>query len=255
MIRLIKAIFLIIPRIIYWYFSWILIYYLRRNNISFEQKFYKVKYCCLKVLKILGVKLDVENLEIFNDISNDKKVLIVCNHQSMLDPVVLIALSNTPFTLIAKKQIGHYPFVGKVLKLLNGETLDRSDLKKQVKTILKVEQSISANKNSWAIFPEGKRQKKPYEGILEVHHGSFKIVKNSKCDLYVCSIFGSYRPLQFFKYHQLHPVVQFRVNEKIKSDFYSNLSTKEIAEKIQKIFTLNYDKMLEKDKKNYKIKS
>ena len=82
-------------------------------------------------------------------------------------------------SFVAKKEVMKYPFVGRVLKILDGKTLDRSDLKSQVKTILEIEKSLKNNEIDWLIFPEGKRQKSPYNGILEIHHGTFKIILNT----------------------------------------------------------------------------
>ena len=112
MIRLLKAIFIVVPKLIFWYFQWILIYYIRRNKIPFEKKYNKIRSCVLTVLKDLNIELledGIENVK-YNE---NKSNFYVCNHQSLLDPLFLVLLLKRPLSFVSKKEASHYPFIGK----------------------------------------------------------------------------------------------------------------------------------------------
>ena len=253
MIRLIVAIFVLVPKIIYWYFSWILNYSIKKDKIPFEQRFAKVQYACIQVIKYLNIKIDVYGLEKFN-VNDENKYVIMCNHQSMVDPLIFIALASRPMSFVAKKEVMKYPFVGRVLKILDGKTLDRSDLKSQVKTILEIEKSLKNNEIDWLIFPEGKRQKSPYNGILEIHHGTFKIILNTSKDLYVCNLFGTFRPLQFLRYQNIKSLVQLNIDQKLTKNDYKEFKSTDFANYVTNIMSDVYNEQKEVDIKKYKVK-
>lgn len=253
MIRLIKAIFIVVPKLIFWYFQWILIYYIRRDKIPFEKKYNKVRSCILIVLKDLNIKLiadGFENVKYDDNIRN----LYICNHQSLLDPLFFTILLKRPLSFISKKETIHYPFIGKAVKILECQFLDRDDLKQQVRVILDVKKSLKNNQRDWFVYPEGKRNKDPFSGILEYHHGTFKLL-NENTNLYVFNIFGSFRPLQFLKYPNKKLVVQICFTKFHAFDEFKDLSTTKIAEIISNESLIAFNNLKEKDKEIYKSNS
>ena len=81
------------------------------------------------------------------------------------------------------------PFVGKIVKALSGEFLDRADLKQQLKVFMKVQKEMSENKNiDWVILREmffSDCTSKDCDGKLKVilaPHDLFEWFKN-KIDL------------------------------------------------------------------------
>lgn len=253
MIRLLKAIFIVVPKLIFWYFQWILIYYIRRNKIPFEKKYNKIRSCVLTVLKDLNIELledGIENVKYDENKSN----FYVCNHQSLLDPLFLVLLLKRPLSFVSKKEASHYPFIGKAVKLLECKFLDRNDLKQQVKVILDVKKSLNEKQRDWCIYPEGRRNKNPFSGLLEYHHGSFKLL-NESTDMYVFTLFGTFRPLQFFKYPNKKLVVQLCYTNFHSYDELKDLTSTKISEIVSSESLITYNKLKEKDKEIYNLNS
>jgi 1-acyl-sn-glycerol-3-phosphate acyltransferase len=180
------------------YFSWIRKYAKHRENYTIEERFKKVQQLVRFVILKMGIKYDVTN---FDDIySDDKKKFIVCNHQSMYDCLLFLMFAKRPLTFIAKKEVLKFPFVGKILYIIDGEFFDRQNLKAQVKNVLNASKLIEEQKYDVVIFPEGTRQKELEKGLLPFHAGSFKIPLRTKCDIVLTGIYGSWRCLNFFKF-------------------------------------------------------
>ena len=190
----------------------------------------------------------------FNDIySSEDKKFIVCNHQSMFDCLLFLIFAKRPLTFVAKKETAKMPFVGKLLKIIDGEFFDRDNLKTQIKNVINTSKLLAENKYDVVIFPEGTRQKEIEKGLLPFHAGSFKIPLKSKSNIILSEIFGSYRCLKFFKYpkeKQLY--VQFNVLEELKYEEIKNETTVSLMEKSKQVLENQLDAFRQKDEEYQK---
>ncbi len=178
------------PLIIWNYLSWIIRYSRHPEKYSIEVRYNRVRKLVLKLLKRLNVVIKGENEYLIQD---NKIKMFTPNHQSLLDPLFLIALSERPITFVAKIEVKKQPFVGRVMRILDGELVDRSDLRQQLGVLKKVSKSLANNQISWGIFPEGTRNK-DLDNVLigELHPGTFKIILNNDIDLVPVVIDKSY---------------------------------------------------------------
>ena len=178
------------PLIIWNYLSWIIRYSRHPEKYSIEVRYNRVRKLVLKLLKRLNVVIKGENEYLIQD---NKIKMFTPNHQSLLDPLFLIALSEKPITFVAKIEVKKQPFVGRVMRILDGELVDRSDLRQQLGVLKKVSKSLANNQISWGIFPEGTRNK-DLDNVLigELHPGTFKIILNNDIDLVPVVIDKSY---------------------------------------------------------------
>ena len=246
MIRLISLVFKAGWGILHAYFKWIRKYAKHREKYSIEERFSKVQELVKFVILKMGVKYDISNFDgIYSD---EKKKFIVCNHQSMFDCLLLLIFAKRPLTFIAKKEVLKYPFVGKILYIIDGEFFDRENLKAQVKNVLNASKLIEEQKYDVVIFPEGTRQKEIEKGLLPFHAGSFKIPLRAKCDTIITTIFGSYRCLNFFKFKKKKQLyVQYNVLDELKYDEIKALTSVAIMEKSKGIMEASLPKCMEKD--------
>ncbi|MDR2081650.1 MAG: 1-acyl-sn-glycerol-3-phosphate acyltransferase [Campylobacteraceae bacterium] len=99
---------------------------------------------------LIGFKIDVKG----SPDTNAK--LIVINHQSILDIVVLEAIHPLNLAWISKKEIFDIPFLGQSVKLSKMIRVDRSDKRAIVKLLKEAKDRID-NDRPVAIFPEGTR--------------------------------------------------------------------------------------------------
>lgn len=247
MIRILMLIFQVVWKIIWDYFAWMLKYSRHPEKYPLEERFDKAQKLVRFVIGKMGVNYDVPNFdEIYSD---ERKKVIFCNHQSMFDPLLFIIKAKRPITFISKIEVRKFPFVGRVLRSIDGIFLDRSNIKTQVKTILDATKLVANQKYDLVIFPEGTRTKNPEEGMLPMHAGSFKVPLKAKSDIIVSEIYGSFRVLKFFKYPKKKQLyVQFDVLETFKYDQISSLSSVELMEKTEKVMHENLHNLIEKDK-------
>ena len=221
MIRLLKLVLKVGGGILKAYFSWIRKYAKHKERYPIGLRFYKVQQLVRFVILKMGVKYDMTN---FDDIySGEDKKFIVCNHQSMFDCLLFLIYAKRPLTFVAKKETEKMPFVGKLLKIIDGEFFDRDNLKTQIKNVINTSKLLSENKYDVVIFPEGTRQKEIDKGLLPLHAGSFKIPLKSKSNIVLTEIFGSYRCIKFFKFPKVNTLyVQFKVLQELNYEDIKN---------------------------------
>ena len=128
---------------------------------------------------IWGVRFNVHNEtgETF-----EKSSIIICNHQSMLDPIYLLSLSPR-ILVMAGDKVWHNPFVRtmfKVSRFLNAGG-SYEEIEQQIAQVVKDGYSV-------VVFPEGLRS----EGdVKRFHKGAFYLSKTLDVDLLPIYIHGT----------------------------------------------------------------
>jgi len=85
-------------------------------------------------------------------------VIFMSNHESQLDPPVLIGILPVPAVYIAKKEVKYLPFVGWAAWVAGVIFIDRGDRDRAIKSIHDAASQIRGGKNV-VIFPEGTRSR------------------------------------------------------------------------------------------------
>ena len=121
-------------------FQFIIVFFIK--NYAYIIPYFYHKIC----LRIFGIKIKT-----FGKISINSPILLISNHASYLDIIILGSLFKTSF--VAKKEIAKWPLFGILAKLQNTVFIDRrvSSLKNQENQIIK---HLNEKKNL-VIFPEG----------------------------------------------------------------------------------------------------
>ena len=118
-------------------------------------------------------KRRVEGLE---HIEKDKPYVIVINHQSMIDIMMLYLVPMT-FRWVSKREVYRIPFIGRFLLLHGDITIDRKQGSKAMRKVMEKGQMWLGRGVSVAMFPEGTRSK---DG--EIHRfkaGAFALAKEA----------------------------------------------------------------------------
>ena len=108
-----------------------------------------IQFWCKRLLSIFEMKVEVQGLEIF--LSNKKQYLIVANHISWMDIIVIQSIK--PSIFVAKSDVASWPLFGWVAQMTGTIFIKRekvSDIKKALK---KMKRRLT--KRSVCIFPEG----------------------------------------------------------------------------------------------------
>ncbi len=100
--------------------------------------------CCM------GFRIDVDNQAV---IDKKKQYMIIGNHTSKLDIMVLLQTIKLPFVFVGKKELAKIPIFGYLFKKSN-VTVDRKSMKSRKDVYRQVADYIEKG-NSVAIYPEG----------------------------------------------------------------------------------------------------
>ena len=122
-----------------------------------------------KLLKKLKVTIEVSGLEY---IETNDKVMVVPNHRSLLDCIVLVAVSDKPLSFIAKEEAKDIFVIGKLTNLLDTLYMKRNNLRQSMEIIKEATNRLIDNK-CVVIFPEGTRNQTT-QPLLDFKAGSFK---------------------------------------------------------------------------------
>jgi 1-acyl-sn-glycerol-3-phosphate acyltransferase len=97
--------------------------------------------------------------------------LLVANHASYIDPILLMATIPQPFHFIAKRQLADYPLIGTVIRKARHPTIDRTDLLQRLEGAENVVASLKQG-NLLVVFPEGTFARPA--GLLPFRLGAFR---------------------------------------------------------------------------------
>ncbi|GAA4268655.1 lysophospholipid acyltransferase family protein [Hyunsoonleella aestuarii] len=125
-----------------------------------------LQFCLMRCANILGTRFIFNNP---HNISTDKPLIIVANHQSMYDisPIMwYMRKHHTKF--ISKKELGKgIPSVSYNLRHGGSVLIDRKNPRQSLPAIMKFGEYIEKTKRAAVIFPEGTRSKdgtpKPFQ--------------------------------------------------------------------------------------------
>ena len=108
-----------------------------------------IQFWCKRLLSIFEIKLEVQGLDSY--LSNQKQYLMVANHISWIDIIVIQSIK--PSIFVAKSDVASWPLFGWVAQMTGTIFIKRekvSDIKKALK---KMKRRLI--KRSVCIFPEG----------------------------------------------------------------------------------------------------
>lgn len=125
-----------------------------------------------------------------NKLPKNQKFVIVCNHRSNYDPMIMIEkFSIKQIAFISKESNLKIPMVGQLLRASCYQGIDRSDKEQSLEIIKKCTDFVSSGTLSIGVFPEGTRQRKDIIGPF--HEGVFNIAIHGKVPLVICAIKGT----------------------------------------------------------------
>ena len=172
----------------------------------------------------LGLDISVRGRE---KLPVDKNFLLVSNHVSGFDPVVIMnRLNANKVCCIAKPSIMRLPCIGRIAYGMGCLGIDRENDRNALKIIITAANYLKKGVCNICIFPEGTRSRSGK--MLPFHAGSFKIAQRSGAELVIASIKGTERitknvPLRRTK-------VELEILETLPGDKVKAMSSQELAE-------------------------
>lgn len=180
-----------------------------------------------------GIKFTIHNPK---EERFERGSIIISNHQSILDPILMLALSPHILILISDK-VWSNPIVHTLFKLIGFIHLSH-DME-----TLKIEMGEAIRKGyNLVIFPEGKRNN---GCITRFHKGAFQIAQNLKADILPVYIHGASHVMPkgsaFAMRGNINIVIDRRFEAEKLMDFGS--TPQELAQQFCKIYRCKYNSL------------
>lgn len=186
------------------------------------------------LLRIFRIKIHVEGKNIINP---KEKYLVVSNHLSMFDPMLLIMeLNHKPLVCVSKPQNLQIFVGGKFIRYTGFIPVDRENPREAIKAISKACSVINNNYGNVYIAPEGQRNKSS-SLLLPMHPGSFKIATETKSPILVTCVRKTREITQKFLFTSKNVFIDYL--KVIPYEEYKNLSTVEIKDMVENILLTN----------------
>ena len=225
----IKAVFRVGGKILFDYFAWMRKYSKHPEKYPYELRYQKLRKLLVKLSNAMDVEYHVEGLENLPE----GKCLIICNHLAAYDPLALISIMEKPVTFVAKKELTKAPFVGRIIKSIEGLFIDRKDLKQSLRVMMKVEESLKGDDiQNWMIYPEGTRNKDPMKNMNRFHHGTFRPGTKAGVPIVPVAIYGTFRVLKAHPDFKKYPV-HIKILKPVMPDEYESIATPDLAAMVQ----------------------
>ena len=192
-------------------------------------KFYQklAKLYIKALVPIVQVRIHKRGLE---QMPKEGRYILMCNHQSIADPVLLMeAFPDEELAFISKKENHDMFLVGKVMHRLMCQLIDRENDRQALKVILKCIQLIRDDAVSIGVFPEGYCT---LDGRLQhFRPGVFKIAQKTKVPIVVCTV--NHTQEIFDNLPKLRPTdVDLHLIGVIRPEEYEGLTTVQLADKV-----------------------
>jgi len=118
--------------------------------------------------------------------------VVVCNHASYLDGIVLTAALPARFGFVIKREMAAVPLAGALLRRLGSEFVERFDRRRGASDARRVLRN-AVQGHSLVFFPEGTFTRAP--GLLRFHTGAFASAARAGCPLVPAVLRGTRRAL------------------------------------------------------------
>lgn len=174
-----------------------------------------------------------------------KPAIIVCNHQSMLDPMCLMALSHK-IRIVANTRSSHNPVIRFMFRWLGFYTIERENFTawqdSSLERDLDIFRNYIASGYSIAVFPEGARSAN--SAILRYRKGAFYLAHELNVDILPVIIHGmnNIMPLHSFMSHPgpLTVCIEKRITP---SSSYIGSSYSDTTRLVHKLFIARYEQV------------
>lgn len=222
MLRLIFICTISLPIILY--YLWKAGYIERHDEKYTESDRYRIARRMVGIMKRNGfIKTNVYGTD---NLPRDGGYVMYANHQGKYDSLGIIYAHDNPCTVMIDEKRSHLFLTDQFVRLLKGSRLDKTNMRTQMQTILKVISEVQAGRR-YIIFPEGGY----YHNRNEVHEflpGAFKCAIKSKSPIIPVALIDSYKP---FELNSIRPVTtQVHFLEPLYYEDYKELNSIQISQ-------------------------
>jgi 1-acyl-sn-glycerol-3-phosphate acyltransferase len=136
------------------------------------------------IFRLIGSPISLEGCPI----TATHHAIVIANHASYLDGVILTAVLPTQFTFLIKQEMRTMPLVGFILRRLGSEFVDRADPTQRHRMGRRLVDAALKGK-ALAVFPEGTFDEQP--GLKPFRAGAFRAAQRADAVLWPTVILGA----------------------------------------------------------------
>lgn len=138
--------------------------------------------------------------------------VLVCNHASYLDGLIMVAILPGPVSFIAKEELNQQFIAGNFLRRIGAEFVERFDMQKGAENAKRIAR-LAAEGRSLLFFPEGTFSRIP--GLLPFHMGAFVTAAEANVPIVPIIIRGSRSILRSDSWFPRHSPISISIGEPI----------------------------------------
>ena len=160
----------------------------QKDPIDKPRNFYGIiQFVCDWAMTALRVKIHFKGMEKFPD----EPFVLVSNHISNFDPVVILAkVKGRKIAFISKPSNFKIPVAGPYTHNAGFLAIDRENAMRAMRTIKRASELVVSEQMIMGIYPEGTRNKNG-EGLLEFKEGAFLLAKRANAPVVVVTTKGT----------------------------------------------------------------
>lgn len=226
--KLLRILFLCVPFVLF-HFPRIVYYSIRKKKLSKMKIYLYAQNFLKKLLRKLGMDLEVRGRE---NLPCTDSYLLVGNHQSLMDPLIVLSTTYGPLSFVAKKELQHVIGVSNFISMVNGLFMNRSSLRKEMEIMKAVKKSLKEDQMAWCIFPEGTRSKNERKEVGKFLPGSLKMAMSEEKIIVPFVVEGGYEVLSLKGKWKAKTIL--KILPPISCHDYQNIKTTELAPLIEK---------------------
>ena len=176
------------------------------------------------------IKLKVTYLE---PIPKNTRFLLVCNHMSKFDPMILAAkFGHYGLAFISKPSNFNIPVGAHFMKGCCYLSIDRYDKLKSLEVMNEATRLIAEDLTSIGVFPEGTRHNS-IEEFGEFHEGVFAIATKAKCPIVITSLVGT--DMIHVNFPKKFTKVRLKVLKVIYPEQFAGKTVKAISDEVREV--------------------
>jgi 1-acyl-sn-glycerol-3-phosphate acyltransferase len=151
-----------------------------------------------------------------------KAAVVVANHSSYLDGVILTAALPVGFTFVIKKEMERMPLAGWLLRRLGSHFVDRDNREQRTRAARRLLRAAEAQ-DALVFFPEGTFDEQV--GLKRFRPGAFRTARRADLPLIPVAIRGAREKLPSGRMLMAPGPLSVKVTAALNSNDYSNAST------------------------------
>lgn len=203
-------------------------HYIERHGERFsEEERYKMARKCIGIMMRKG-RIETESFG-QEQLPKDGGYVMYSNHQGKYDTLGIMSAHPKPCTIVIDAYRSKLPITDSFIDLVQGSRLDKTDMKKQLGTILQIADEVK-NGRRYIIFPEGGYDHNKNE-LQDFMAGSFKCATKAKAPIVPVAIIDSYKPFGVNSLRRVKTQVHFLAP--ILYEEYGQMTTAQIAEMVK----------------------